>query len=93
MAIVTLSPRVYYLFPAFPVLFAGGAVLWEHFLKRPKLRWLKLAYPALMLAGTWFFQRSNVPVKPATDITGEPMQNQAPVTNDDLLVSLAEQGS
>ena len=28
--IVVMSPRVYYLFPAFPVLFAGGGVLWEH---------------------------------------------------------------
>src|SRR5579863_3090679 len=56
-----------------------------------RLTWISAV--ALMLAGTWFFQRSNVPVKPATDITGEPMQNQAPVTNDDLLVSLAEQGS
>src|SRR5215831_14332738 len=27
--IVTLSPRVYYLYPAFPILFAGGAVVWE----------------------------------------------------------------
>jgi hypothetical protein len=30
--IVILSPRVYYLFPAFPVLFAGGGVLWEQLL-------------------------------------------------------------
>ena len=27
--IVTLSPRVYYLFPAFPILFAAGGVFWE----------------------------------------------------------------
>ena len=27
--IVTLSPRIYYLFPAFPILFAAGAVAWE----------------------------------------------------------------
>jgi hypothetical protein len=47
--IVFLSPRVYYLFPAFPVLFAGGGVLWEHLLARPKLGWLKFAYPAIMI--------------------------------------------
>ena len=29
----------------------------------------------------------------ATDITGEPMQSPAPLTNDDVLISLAEQGS
>jgi hypothetical protein len=47
--IVGLSPRVYYLFPAFPVLFAAGGVLWEHLLERPRWTWLKFAYPALML--------------------------------------------
>ena len=56
-----------------------------------RLTWISAL--ALTLAGTWFLQRPNVPTKPAADITGEPMQNQAPVTNDDLLVSLAEQGS
>jgi 4-amino-4-deoxy-L-arabinose transferase-like glycosyltransferase len=47
--IVTLSPRVYYLFPAFPVLFAGGSVLWEQALARPRRAWFKIAYPAGML--------------------------------------------
>ena len=56
-----------------------------------RLTWISAF--ALMLAGTWFLQRPSVPTKPATDITGEPMQNAAPVTNDDLLVSLAGQGS
>ena len=32
--IIFLSPRIYYLFPAFPVVFAGGAVLWEQLLRR-----------------------------------------------------------
>ena len=49
VVIVTLSPRVYYLFPAFPVLFAGGGALWEQLLARPRLAWLKIAYPAAML--------------------------------------------
>jgi hypothetical protein len=47
--IVILSPRVYYLFPAFPVLFAGGGVLWEQLLAQPRVAWLKFAYPALMI--------------------------------------------
>ncbi|HYA17250.1 MAG TPA: glycosyltransferase family 39 protein [Bryobacteraceae bacterium] len=29
LVIVIQSPRIYYLFPAFPLLFAGGAVMWE----------------------------------------------------------------
>ncbi len=47
--IMTLDPRVYYLFPAFPLLMAAGAVFWEKWLDAPHVRWLKLAYPALML--------------------------------------------
>jgi 4-amino-4-deoxy-L-arabinose transferase-like glycosyltransferase len=47
--IMALDPRVYYLFPAFPVLFAGGAVLWERWLAGPRLRWVKPAYGALMV--------------------------------------------
>ncbi len=47
--IVKLSPRIYYLYPAFPVLFAAGSVMWESWLDRPRLQWLKLAYPALMV--------------------------------------------
>jgi hypothetical protein len=49
---------------------------------------------ALVLASTWFLQRPNAPTKPtATDIIGEPVQSSAPTTNDDVLMSLAEQGS
>jgi 4-amino-4-deoxy-L-arabinose transferase-like glycosyltransferase len=62
--IVGMSPRVYYLFPAFPVLFAGGAVLWEHWLTRPKLTWLKLAYPVLMLAGGALLAPLAIPLLP-----------------------------
>ncbi len=46
--IMTLDPRVYYLFPAFPLLFAGGAVRCESWLARPRLRWLKFAWPVSM---------------------------------------------
>jgi hypothetical protein len=56
-----------------------------------QLTWISAL--ALMLAGTWFLQRPNLPTKPATDITGEPVQNPAPLTNDDVLLSLAEKGS
>ena len=62
--IVALSPRVYYLFPAFPVLFAGGGVLWEQLLARPKLAWLKFAYPALMIAVGALLAPLAIPVLP-----------------------------
>jgi len=48
--IMVLSPRIYYLFPAFPLVFAGGAVLWERLLqnRRPLIR-----KGALILNGVW----------------------------------------
>ena len=64
VVIVVMSPRVYYLFPAFPVLFAGGGVLWEQLLARPRLVWLKFGYPALMLAGGALLAPLAIPVLP-----------------------------
>lgn len=46
--ILILNPRIYYLWPAFPILFAAGGVRCEIWLSRPRLEWLKVAYPALM---------------------------------------------
>jgi hypothetical protein len=46
--IMAMNPRVYYLFPAFPLLFAGGAVLWERWLRAPRVRWVGPVYAALM---------------------------------------------
>ncbi|MGA2075499.1 MAG: glycosyltransferase family 39 protein [Terriglobia bacterium] len=62
--IVTLSPRIYYLFPAFPVLFAAGSVMWEAWLVQPRYRWPKLAYAGLMIALGAVFSPLVVPVLP-----------------------------
>jgi hypothetical protein len=43
--ILLLSPRVYYLFPAYPMLFAAGAIAFESL----RVRWLKPVYCALMV--------------------------------------------
>jgi hypothetical protein len=48
--IMALDPRIYYLFPAFPLLMAGGAVLWESALAAPRWTWLRIAYPAFISA-------------------------------------------
>lgn len=47
IVIVTMSPRVYYLYPAFPLLFAAGAVCAEPWLARGN-RWRRLTWPVLM---------------------------------------------
>ena len=62
--IVKLSPRIYYLYPAFPVLFAAGSVMWESWLDRPRLQWLKLAYPALMVGAGAVLSPLVIPVLP-----------------------------
>lgn len=62
--IVKLSPRIYYLFPAFPLLFAAGSVMWESWLDRPRLQWLKLVYPALMVGAGAAFSPLVIPILP-----------------------------
>jgi 4-amino-4-deoxy-L-arabinose transferase-like glycosyltransferase len=63
-AIVTLSPRVYYLFPAFPVLFAAGGVWWEELLGSSRAMWIKIWYPVLMLLGGAVFAPLAIPLLP-----------------------------
>jgi Dolichyl-phosphate-mannose-protein mannosyltransferase len=62
--IVTRSPRVYYLYPAFPILFAAGAVLWEVRLNRPQPLWRKLSWPALLVATAAVLAPLAIPVLP-----------------------------
>jgi 4-amino-4-deoxy-L-arabinose transferase-like glycosyltransferase len=49
LVIMTMSPRIYYLFPAYPLLFAAGAVAWERWLEGQPA-WRKLAWPVLLAA-------------------------------------------
>jgi 4-amino-4-deoxy-L-arabinose transferase-like glycosyltransferase len=63
--IIALNPRVYYLFPAFPMLFAAGAVLWESWLDPPRPQWIKRAYVALLILTGAVIAPIAVPVLPA----------------------------
>ncbi len=64
VVIMTLDPRVYYLFPAFPALFAGGGVLWERWLARPRLAWVKPVYGMLMVAMAALLAPTLIPILP-----------------------------
>jgi len=64
IVILAMNPRVYYLWPAFPVLFAAGAVRWEIWLARPGLRWARFAYPALLVAMGIVLAPLAIPVLP-----------------------------
>ncbi len=60
--IMILSPRVYYLWPAFPILFAAGAVWWE---SNPRpVPWLQPAYVGAMLLIAALFAPFATPVLP-----------------------------
>jgi hypothetical protein len=63
--IVTLSPRVYYLFPAFPILFAAGAVLWE-----AQARWRIYAWSAILVATALVLLPFVIPVLPPETYLG-----------------------
>lgn len=47
--IIAFNPRIYYLFPAYPLLFAAGSVAWERRLSGIHAQWIKPVYVTLML--------------------------------------------
>jgi hypothetical protein len=62
--IVTLNPRVYYLFPAFPLLFAAGAVAWEQWFKLPKFMPWKIAFVSLLVITAGILAPLAIPILP-----------------------------
>ena len=62
--ILAMNPRVYYLFPGFPMLFAAGGVAFEEWLARPRLRRIGIAYAGLMVAVGAVVAPTVVPILP-----------------------------
>jgi 4-amino-4-deoxy-L-arabinose transferase-like glycosyltransferase len=62
--ILLLDPRVYYLFPAYPILFAGGSVLCESWFNRFRIKWGAAAYAGVMLIAGAILSPLAVPVLP-----------------------------
>jgi Dolichyl-phosphate-mannose-protein mannosyltransferase len=54
--------RVYYLFPAYPMLFGSGAVVIERMFRQSRRAWLKPAYVALLLLSAAFLAPFALPV-------------------------------
>jgi 4-amino-4-deoxy-L-arabinose transferase-like glycosyltransferase len=53
VVIMALNPRIYYLFPAFSLLFAGGGVMWEEWLEGLALarrRWIAWTHAGITVA-------------------------------------------
>ena len=63
LVIVAFSPRVYYLFPAFPLLFAGGGVVWDAWLSGQSA-WRRFAWPTLLAASGAILAPLAIPVLP-----------------------------
>ena len=63
-SIMVLNPRIYYAFPAFPIVLASGGVAWEAWLARPRLWWVKSGYAAAMVLVSAIFLPFAIPVLP-----------------------------
>jgi 4-amino-4-deoxy-L-arabinose transferase-like glycosyltransferase len=63
--IYALNPRIYYLWPAFPILQAGGSVLWESWLSSPRVQWVKPVYVTLMFVMSAVLAPMMLPILPA----------------------------
>lgn len=63
-SVMVLNPRVYYAYPAFPILFASGGVALEMWLARTRLRWAKSGYVAAMVLVSAVFLPFAIPVLP-----------------------------
>jgi hypothetical protein len=61
---MALSPRVYYLFPAYPMLFAAGSVAWERWLSGVRAQWIKPVYVTLMVLMAALIAPTVIPLLP-----------------------------
>ena len=61
---MTFNPRVYYLFPAFPLLFAAGGVMWETWLTAERVQWVKPVYVGTHDPDRALWRPTVVPVLP-----------------------------
>jgi hypothetical protein len=63
-ALLGADGRTYYLAPGFPMLFAGGAVLFEGWARTPVRRWIEIAYIGLMVVAGVLLAPTSLPVLP-----------------------------
>lgn len=59
-----VNPRVYYIWPALPLLFAGGSVLWERWFPAPRWKIVRVVYPVLMIVLGTMLAPKMLPVLP-----------------------------
>jgi len=64
LVIIKLSPRIYYLFPAFPLVFAAGAIFWERLFDETNSRWPRFAWPVLLAVTAAMLAPIAIPILP-----------------------------
>ncbi|HVB34710.1 MAG TPA: glycosyltransferase family 39 protein [Patescibacteria group bacterium] len=57
-----LRSKTYYLLPAYPLLLAGGGVIWEKWLRQPGRRWMRAGLATLVVIGGIITLPYGVPV-------------------------------
>jgi hypothetical protein len=62
--LLVVKSKIYYFAPVYPVLLAAGAVAIERWVNQRGVRWLKLALPAVLVAGGLAFAPAVLPVLP-----------------------------
>lgn len=61
---MTFGGKSYYPFPAYPMLLAAGGVAFERFVALPGRRWLRVAYPTVLVVGGLVAVPFGVPLLP-----------------------------
>ncbi len=64
VVVMVFDPRVYYAGPVYPMLFAAGGVVFESWLAKPRLQWIKSAYAAALVIVGAMFAPFAIPVLP-----------------------------
>lgn len=68
--LVVAKGKIYYLGPAYPMLFAGGGVALEGFTQAHSLRWLKGLLPVLLVTGGLISAPIGLPILPIEKLNG-----------------------
>jgi Dolichyl-phosphate-mannose-protein mannosyltransferase len=68
LALTLLGTKSYFLAPAYPILFAAGAVVFEGWALRPQLAWIRPAYVALIALAGMLLAPEVMPILPPATV-------------------------
>jgi Dolichyl-phosphate-mannose-protein mannosyltransferase len=68
LVLTLLGTKPYFLAPAYPILFAAGAVVFERWALRPRLAWIRPAYVALLALAGMLLAPEVMPILPPATV-------------------------